>query len=131
MFTKLYLITFPIMVAIDVLWLAVISKGFYQKQIGFLMSKNPNWIAAIIFYLLYAVGLVIFVITPSLEKGWIYAILAGALFGLICYGTYDLTNLTTIKNWPVIVTIIDMIWGSVFSGSVSLIVYLIATKVWR
>lgn len=131
MFTKLYLITFPIMVAIDALWLAVISKGFYQKQIGFLMSKNPNWIAAIIFYLLYAVGLVIFVITPSLEKGWVYAILAGALFGLICYGTYDLTNLTTIKNWPVIVTIIDMIWGSVFSGSVSLIVYLIATKVWR
>lgn len=129
MFTKLYLITLPIMVAIDALWLAVISKGFYQKQIGFLMSKNPNWIAAIIFYLLYAVGLVIFVITPSLEKGWIYAILAGALFGLICYGTYDLTNLTTIKNWPVIVTIVDMIWGSVFSGSVSLIVYLLASKI--
>ena len=129
MFTKLYLITLPIMLVIDALWLAVISKGFYQKQIGFLMSKNPNWIAAIIFYLLFAVGLVIFVITPSLEKGWVYAILAGALFGLICYGTYDLTNLTTIKNWPVIVTIVDMIWGSVFSGLVSLIVYLLASKI--
>jgi len=117
------------MLVIDALWLAVISKGFYQKQIGFLMSKNPNWIAAIIFYLLFAVGLVIFVITPSLEKGWVYAILAGALFGLICYGTYDLTNLTTIKNWPVIVTIVDMIWGSVFSGLVSLIVYLLASKI--
>jgi uncharacterized membrane protein len=117
------------MIAIDTLWLVVISIGFYQKHIGFLMSTNPNCFAAIAFYLLYAVGLVFFVITPSLEKGWLYALLAGALFGLICYGTYDLTNLTTIKNWPVIVTIVDMIWGSVFSGSVSLIVYLIASKI--
>jgi uncharacterized membrane protein len=129
MFAKLYFIALPVLVGIDAIWLAIISKGFYKQHLGFLMTKNPNWLAAIIFYLLFIVGLVIFVISPAVEKGmWLNALLSGALFGMICYATYDLSNLATIKNWPVIVTIVDIIWGSFLSAAVSLITYLIAVK---
>jgi uncharacterized membrane protein len=110
-------------------WLGLIAKNFYAKHIGFLMTPNVNWMAAIIFYLLFIVGTVVFVITPALEqKSWMHALLYGALFGLITYATYDLTNLATIKDWPLIVTIVDLIWGTVLSASVSLITYLIAVR---
>lgn len=88
------------------------------------MKATPNWTAAIIFYLLFIVGLVVFVVAPSLAKqSWSQALLLGALFGLICYATYDLTNLATIKNWPILVTVVDLIWGTVLSASVSYISY--------
>jgi len=86
--------------------------------------------SAIIFYLPFIIGLITFVISPAIEKhSWLNAILFGALFGLITYSTYDLTNLATIKDWPVIVTVVDLIWGMVLSASVSLITYLIANKI--
>jgi len=130
MFLKLYLITLPVFFAIDMIWLGLVAKNFYAKQIGFLMKTNVNWPAAIIFYLLFIVGLVVFIITPALrQQSWQSALFFGALFGLISYATYDLTNLATINNWPLLVTIIDLIWGSVLAGSVSLISYLIATKI--
>jgi uncharacterized membrane protein len=126
MFLKIYIIALPIFLAIDMVWLTLVAKNFYARQIGFLMKPDINWMAAIIFYLLFIGGLVIFVIMPALGKNsWIYAILLGALFGLITYATYDLTNLATIKDWPVLITIIDLIWGAVLSGSVSVITYLI------
>jgi uncharacterized membrane protein len=129
MFLKLYLITLPVFLGIDMVWLLFVAKDFYNKQLGFIMSKNPTWIPAIIFYLLFTGGLVIFVIFPALEsKSWLNAVLMGALFGLICYATYDLTNLATIKNWPVLITIIDLIWGTVLSSGVSVISYFIARK---
>ena len=94
------------------------------------MKTNVNWPAAIIFYLLFIVGLVVFIITPALrQQSWQSALFFGALFGLISYATYDLTNLATINNWPLLVTVVDLIWGSVLAGSVSLISYLIATKI--
>jgi len=130
MFLKLYLITLPVFFAIDMIWLGLVAKNFYAKQIGFLMKTNVNWPAAIIFYLLFIVGLVVFIITPALrQQSWQSALLFGALFGLISYATYDLTNLATINNWPLLVTVVDLIWGSVLAGSVSLISYLIATKI--
>ena len=130
MFLKLYLITLPVFFAIDMIWLGLVAKNFYAKQIGFLMKTNVNWSAAIIFYLLFIVGLVVFIITPALrQQSWQSALLFGALFGLISYATYDLTNLATINNWPLLVTVVDLIWGSVLAGSVSLISYLIATKI--
>ncbi len=130
MFIKLYFIALPIFLVIDMLWLGLIAKNFYAKQIGFLMKTNVNWTAAIIFYLLFVVGLVLFVIAPALEKhSWLYALLFGALFGLITYATYDLTNLATIKDWPIIVTIIDLIWGVVIAAIVSIISFFIATKI--
>jgi uncharacterized membrane protein len=129
MFLKLYFIALPVFFAIDMVWLGLVAKNFYAKQIGFLMKPDVNWVAAIIFYLLFIVGTVVFVITPALEqKSWLQALLYGALFGLITYATYDLTNLATVKDWPLIVTMIDLVWGTVLSASVSIITYLIAAR---
>lgn len=130
MFIKIYLIALPVFLTIDMIWLGVIARNFYQKHIGFLMTKDINWLAAIIFYLLFIAGLVIFVIIPSIkENSLIQLIFYGSLFGLITYATYDLTNLATIKNWPLLVTIVDLIWGSVLSLLTSVITYLIAKKI--
>ena len=94
------------------------------------MKPDINWFAAIIFYLFFIAGLVTFVISPAIEKhSWVHALLFGALFGLITYATYDLTNLATLNNWPVLVTIVDLIWGTVLSASISVITYLIANKI--
>ena len=130
MFIKLYTIALPVLVAIDMLWLGLVAKNFYTKYIGFLMKPEFNIVPGIIFYLLYVVGLVYFVIMPAVYKGsWIYALLLGALFGLIAYSTYDLTNQATLKDWPLIVTIVDMAWGMMASSLVSVITYLIAKKI--
>lgn len=127
---KLYLIALPVFFAIDMFWLGVIAKNFYKQQIGFLMTSNVNWTAAIIFYLIFILGLVLFVVSPALAKDSIqYAIVFGALFGFITYATYDLTNLATLKDWPLTITVVDMIWGSVLASSVSTITYYIATKI--
>ncbi|MBP9814676.1 DUF2177 family protein [Candidatus Woesebacteria bacterium] len=129
MFLKLYAIALPVFFAIDMLWLGLVAKNFYQQQIGYLMTPNVNWIAAILFYLLFIVGLVLFVIAPALElNSWNHAVLYGALFGLISYATYDLTNLATIKNWPLLVTVIDLIWGATLASSVSTISFFIAKR---
>jgi uncharacterized membrane protein len=132
MFLKLFGIALPVFFAIDMLWLGLIAKDFYAKQIGGLMKPNINWTAAIIFYLIFIAGLVVFVIMPAVVKNsWSHAVLMGALFGFVCYATYDLTNLALAKDWPIFVTIIDLIWGAVLAASVSVITYLIATKIFR
>jgi uncharacterized membrane protein len=129
MFIKLYFIALPVFFAIDMVWLGLVAKNFYSKYIGFLMTPNVNWMAALLFYLLFIAGLVVFLIMPAIEqKSWMHAFLFGALFGLITYATYDLTNLATLKDWPLIVTIVDLIWGMTLSASVSTITYLIAVK---
>ncbi|MDX1535758.1 MAG: DUF2177 family protein [Candidatus Spechtbacterales bacterium] len=129
MYFKIYLIAFVIFLAIDMLWLGVIAKNFYQDQIGSLIKSDVNWTAALIFYLLFVVGVVVFAIYPGLSKGSILtAIMYGALFGFLSYATYDLTNLATLKDWPVIVTIVDMIWGAVLAASVSGLTYLVIEK---
>jgi uncharacterized membrane protein len=130
MFIKLFLIALPVFFAIDMIWLVFVAKNFYQKQIGFLMKPDVNWLAAIIFYLLFIAGLIIFVISPAIDKhSWLHALLFGALFGLITYATYDLTNLATIKDWPLLVTVVDLIWGTTLAASVSVITYIIANRV--
>jgi len=93
------------------------------------MAKNPNLWAALIFYLIFIAGLVFFVITPALDKKmWAHALLAGLFFGLVTYATYDLTNLATVKDWPLIVTIADLIWGMFVSAAVSVAAYFLALK---
>jgi uncharacterized membrane protein len=130
MFVKLFLIALPIFVVIDMAWLVLVAKKFYQQQIGFLMKPDINWYAAIIFYLMFIAGLVIFVISPAVEKhSWVHAVFFGALFGLITYATYDLTNLATMKDWPLLVTVVDLIWGTVLAASISGITYFIAGKI--
>jgi uncharacterized membrane protein len=130
MFIKLYLIAFPVFVVIDMVWLVLVAKKFYKDQIGFLMKPDINWIAAIVFYLLFISGLVVFVISPAVEKhSWIHALIFGGLFGLITYATYDLTNLATLKDWPYLVTIVDLIWGTVLAASISVITYFISVRI--
>jgi uncharacterized membrane protein len=129
MFIKLFIIALPAFFAIDMVWLVVVARKFYQKHLGFIMRPDVNWLAAIIFYLLFIAGIVLFVIAPAVEKhSWTHALIYGALFGLITYATYDLTNMATLKDWPVIVTIVDLAWGMVVSAAVSVVTYLIVAK---
>lgn len=114
----MFLITFVVFMVIDLIWLGFIAKNIYRKYLGHLMKKNVNWIAAIIFYCIFIVGLIFFVIDPAVHKESVrYALLAGGGFGLITYATYDLTNLATLEEWPLMVTMIDLIWGTVLSGA--------------
>lgn len=130
-FFKMYIIAFVIFLAIDALWLGLIAPKFYKNHIGHLMAERPNFIAAIIFYLLFIVGLVYFVVMPAVEAGSISKVLlAGALFGFMTYATYDLTNLATLKDWPIIVTVVDLIWGTFLSTSISLLTYLVYNWLW-
>lgn len=126
---KIYLITFSVFFIIDIVWLGFISKNLYSNYLGHLMAANVNWYAALLFYFMFIAGLVFFVINPSIEKqSVLYAILAGGFFGLIAYGTYDLTNLATIRDWPLNITIIDLIWGTFLNSTTSGITYLIVQK---
>ncbi len=129
MFIKLYFIALPIFLILDGLWLGLIAKSFYAKQIGFLFKTDINWIAALVFYLLFIAALILFVINPAIEKGSLtHALLFGALFGFITYATYDLTNLATLDKWPIMVTIVDLIWGSFVTASVASLTFLIFNR---
>lgn len=119
-----FLIAGVIMAAIDAVWLSVVANKFYKSQIGPLLLEKPNFVAAVIFYLIYVTGMVVFVISPALEKqSWQHALLYGALLGLFAYATYDLTNLATLKGFTVKVVIVDLIWGAVLTGAVSWLSY--------
>ena len=125
-----YLITVPIFFVIDLTWLGVVAKGFYQKHLGYLMRPQINWAAAILFYLLFIIGIVFFAVRPALEsQSPMRALVYGALFGFFAYATYDLTNLATVKDWPVIVTVVDLVWGTVLCGAVAWGSYAISSKV--
>jgi uncharacterized membrane protein len=130
MFIKLFAIALPVFVFMDLLWLGIVAKDFYRAQIGTLVKPNVHWGAAIAFYLIFIAGLVVFVIAPAMEKNsWTHALLFGALFGFVCYATYDLTNLAVAKNWPLLVTLVDMAWGAIIATTVSTATYCIATKI--
>jgi len=130
LFLKIFSISLPVFFIIDMIWLGLVAKNFYRQQIGSLLKPDVNWTAAIIFYLIFIVGLVVFVIAPALEKSsWTHALIFGALFGFVCYATYDLTNLAIAKDWPLLVTIVDLVWGAVLAASVSSITYFIAHKI--
>ncbi len=124
-YIKLYFITLIAFFAIDMVWLGLVARTFYYEQLGFLMSPATNWVAAMIFYLLFIMGILVFVVLPGLEKNSLKAtILRAALFGLVTYATYDLTNLATVKDWPLLLTIVDMAWGTVLTIAVSWISFL-------
>ncbi len=130
MFLKLFSIALPVFFAMDMVWLGLISKNFYRAQIGHVMKADINWAAALIFYAIFLIGLVVFVIAPAMEKkSLLHALCLGAFFGLVCYATYDLTNLAVAKDWPILVTVVDMVWGTVLSASVATLTYVIAEKI--
>jgi len=120
-FIKYYVIALIVFVILDGIWLGFIGGNLYKKYIGFLLTETPNWITAIIFYLLFVVGIVVFVVVPGMEEKRLWIIIGrAALFGLVTYATYDLTNFATIKSWPIQITIIDLIWGTCLSSVVGL-----------
>jgi len=118
----------PFIVGLDLLWLGVVMKDFYHMRLAHLLSTEVLWEAAVVFYLLYAVGIFVFVVLPSIEKhSLLHAVLFGAFFGIIAYGTYDLTNMSTLEAWPLSVTILDMLWGAFLTGAVSGVGYFLLT----
>jgi len=124
-YLKLYFATLIAFFAIDMVWLGLVARSFYRKYLGFLLAPNPNWLAAIIFYLLFIVGILVFVVVPGLKGNSLKTtLLYAALFGLITYATYDLTNLATVKNWPLLVTVVDLIWGTILSVAVSFVSFM-------
>lgn len=129
MFIKLYCMALPVFVALDFLWVGLLAKNFYQREIGYLMKSNVNWVAVALFYLVFVSGLVLFVITPAVGASSLQrAVVWGALFGFVAYATYDFTNLATVKDWPWAVTVVDLIWGALVSSVTSAIAFVIASK---
>jgi uncharacterized membrane protein len=124
-----YAIVLVVFFAVDLVWLGIIAKDLYAKYLGHLMAKSVNWPAAIIFYLIFILGLVVFVIQPTLTEGnLIKGLGMAALFGLVTYATYDLTNLATLRDWPIMITVIDLAWGTTLSTLVTLISVLILQR---
>lgn len=124
-FLKYAAVALAVFLVIDFVWLIFIAKKLYDRELKEIKKEKINWAAAIIFYLIYIVGVVFFVIAPAVDKGSIgYALYAGALFGLVAYATYDLTNLATMKGFPLKITIIDLIWGTFVTTAVSVITFL-------
>ncbi len=128
-YLKVYAVTFAVFFVIDMLWLGVVARSFYRNQLGSLMRSAVNWPAAIVFYLLFIGGILIFVLLPALERGsWQYALGMGALFGLITYATYDLTNLATLRDWPLTMTLVDLMWGTVLAASTAFVSFAILQR---
>ena len=126
-FTISYVAGLIAFLAIDYVWLKYIALSFYRANIGHLMTDSPNLVIAGLFYLFYVVGVVILAVNPAIEKqSWMIAMVYGGLLGLVAYGTYDITNLATLRDWPPIVTIVDMIWGTFLTASVATISYFIS-----
>jgi uncharacterized membrane protein len=129
-FLIIYAISVTVFFIFDIIWLGVIAGSFYRKTLGHLLSPTVNWTPAVVFYLLFLIGLVVFVILPGINKQSLgYTVAAGALFGLITYATYDLTNLATLRDWPVLVTLIDLVWGTFISAATAGISYLIVNRI--
>lgn len=117
-----YLFSLAVFLLIDLTWLGVISKNYYRKHLGKWMAEKPNWPAAIIFYMFYILVLFMLVIHPAIvNKTGLHDWWKGTLYGLGAYATYDLTNLAVFKNWPLGLTIVDLIWGGVLSSAVTII----------
>ncbi len=123
---KIFITAFVVFMAIDLVWLGFISKNLYNKELGPIKKDKINWAAAVVFYVLYIAGLSFFVVGPALDKvAPLYALYAGAIFGLVAYSTYDLTNLATMKGFTLKITVIDLIWGTFVTSVASVISYFI------
>jgi len=126
---KLYFATLIAFLAIDMVWLGLVARTFYRNYLGFLLTPTTNWAAALLFYLLFILGILVFVVVPGLQANSLKAtLLRAALFGLVTYATYDLTNLATVKDWPVLITVIDMAWGTVLSVLVGYISFIVGKR---
>jgi len=123
---KMYLVCLLIFCAIDFFWVGIVAKSWYHRELGDWMVDSIRWAPVIGFYALYPIGILLFTVAPFLgESCWKYSLFYGALLGLISYSAYDLTNLATLKNWPVFLALTDIAWGTFVTGATSLIVYIL------
>lgn len=121
-----YFLTLVVFLGIDFVWLTKLARHMYVENIGEMLLERPRLAAAALFYALYVVGIIVFAVSPALRTGSVgTALLFGALFGFLAYATYDMTNFATLKNWPLIVTVVDMAWGAVLTGVSAAAGYLI------
>ncbi|WP_420414135.1 DUF2177 family protein [Roseibium sp.] len=128
-FATAYVTTAIVFFAVDYVWLSQIATRFYFDRIGHLLMDRPNLAAAAAFYLIYVVGIVVFAVGPALKNGSLaYAVIYGALFGFFTYATYDVTNYATMKNWPVIVVVVDVVWGTVLAASSAALGFLLSRQ---
>jgi uncharacterized membrane protein len=124
-----YGITALVFFAVDLVWLGVIAKNLYAKYLGHFLAERVNWAAAIIFYALYIIGIILFAVEPGVRSGsFARAVVWGILFGFFTYATYDLTNLATLKDWPLTIVFIDIAWGMILCGIASAAGFWAATK---
>jgi uncharacterized membrane protein len=123
MLLKQIIFTLIPLVILDGIWLFSMGPIFYKKFLGHLMSASPSWAPVVLFYILYAIGIAVFVTLPAFRANTSYwmIFLSGALLGLVAYGAYDFTNQATLRDWPVVVTIVDLAWGAILTGVVSVV----------
>jgi uncharacterized membrane protein len=125
-----YAISVPVFLVVDMIWLGLIARGFYRRALEPLLSPTINWTAALVFYFLFLVGILVFALIPGLEKRSLgHTVAMASLFGFIAYATYDLTNLATLRDWPLVLSMVDMVWGAFLSASTAGITYLIVTRI--
>jgi uncharacterized membrane protein len=123
-FLKAYGVGTVVCFGLDLVWLGVVARGFYQRQLGYLMRPDVRWVPALLFYLLYVAALVVIVVAPSAEKQSLgRAVVLGAFFGLAAYAAYDLTSLALIKDYPLVAAVVDLAWGTILSATVSAAAY--------
>ena len=118
------ILTFVVFTVVDLFWLVKVAPKLYRKHLGHLMADKINRVGALLFYIVYILGLVLFVIYPHRDH-LLLGVVYGGAFGLVTYATYDLTNLATLKAWPVTITIIDLVWGTFVTAATSGLVILI------
>lgn len=128
-FVKLYAVALPTFLVIDLVWLGVVARPFYQGEMGHLMRAQVNWAAAIAFYLLFVAGIVVLAVWPAVERqSFAHALALGALLGLVTYAAYDLTNLATLEGFPLRVALVDLAWGTVLCAAVSAITFRLSLR---
>ncbi len=121
-----YFVALVVLAILDALWLGIVSREFYKARLGQLLLDKPIWSVAILFYLVHAAGIAVFAVPLALNAGtWMSALAYGGLFGFCVYAAYDLTNLATLRGWPMAVSAVDLVWGAVVTAAATLVVFLV------
>ena len=114
---------------LDFVWLGLVARGFYRSQLTDLLASEVRWLPAILFYMLFVAAILVFAVVPAVPRGSAgRAALLGGFFGVVAYATYDLTNLATMRDFPVTVAVVDMAWGGVLTASVATVGYMVASR---
>ena len=125
-----YLCALLAFTAVDMVWLSIMAGRFYRPTLGDILLADVNLKVAVVFYLLYPIGLLIFAIAPALKTGDLKdALIMGALFGFFAYATYDLTNQATVRNWSFALTLVDVAWGAFASGLTAVVATAVSTRI--